>query len=157
MQKWLDLDEILYLRVSEIADYGFDLEIRNSKWWMQCGWPKYNKQLDLSEFQGFRGRWFQIRPQIQQLNIVDPILFSLYRGLEFWFILSHIVVIVFLEKIDKSPEKSTLHRVGTCSFRIWCLFLDSMRDFLNLAVNAKKERKNSDFDSLFFHFSLATS
>ena len=49
MQKWFDLDEILYLRVSKIAD----LEIRNSKWRMQCGWPKYDKQLDLSEFQGF--------------------------------------------------------------------------------------------------------
>ena len=75
MQKWLDLDEILYLRVSEIADYASDLEIRNSKWRMWRGCPKY-KQLHLSEFQGFRGRWFQIRPQIQQLKIVDLILFS---------------------------------------------------------------------------------
>ena len=79
MRKWLDLDEILYLRVSEIADYASDLEIRNSKWRMQCGWPKYNKQLDLSEFQGFRDRWFQIRHQIQKLKIVDPILFSWSR------------------------------------------------------------------------------
>ena len=65
-------------------------------------------------------------------------------------ILSHIVVIIFLEEIDKSPEISIPRRVGTCSFRIWCLFLDNMRSFLNVAANAKKERKNSDFDSFFF-------
>ena len=58
MQKWLDIDEILYLRVFEIADYASDLEIRNSKWRIHRGWPKYNTQLDLSEFQGFRSRWF---------------------------------------------------------------------------------------------------
>ena len=79
MQKWLDLDEILYLWVSGIADYAYALEIWNSKWRLYRGWPKYNKQLDLSEFQGFRRRWFQIRPQIQQLKIIDPILFSWSR------------------------------------------------------------------------------
>ena len=30
-----------------------------------------------------------------------------------------------------------------------------MRHFLNLAVNAKKERKNSDFDSVFFLFFIS--
>ena len=33
-KKWLHLDKILYLRVSEIADYASDLEIRNSEWRM---------------------------------------------------------------------------------------------------------------------------
>ena len=37
MQKVTRLDEILYLRISEIADYASDIEIQISKWRMQCG------------------------------------------------------------------------------------------------------------------------
>ena len=54
-----------FVEIAEIADYASDLEIWNPKWQMHRGWSKYNKQLDLSEFQGFRGRWFQIRPAIK--------------------------------------------------------------------------------------------
>ena len=76
MQKWLDLDEIFLL--AGFWDRWLCIWSRNSesKWWMHRGWPKHNKQLDLSDFQDFRGRWFQIRPQVQQLQIVYSILFS---------------------------------------------------------------------------------
>ena len=56
-------------------------------------------------------------------------------------ILSHIVVIIFLEKIDKSPEKSIPHRFGTCSFRIWYLFSDNMRNFFMWQLTRKKNEK----------------